>query len=441
MLRLVERVHVAAMSVQSIDDARRRQPSSSGGREMPNNVQAEESLLSAILWRSDALTAAAELLSPDDFWNPAHGHVFAAALRLHRRGDGVDPVTVTEALRADGLLDACGGPTAMVTLRDMGGVPSNARKYAKTIAGLAVLRRLIAAAGEIAEVAYTEPDAGEAIDRAHAILGSVDLPAVEVPGDLHVLDEFLARPKPAEGRRWLVPGLLKPGWRAIIVAPEGAGKTVALRAIAVGAASGVHPFGAPGTFPPVRALLVDLENPPDAIDDSCGPIVAQAHQLGDYEPGRVHLWHRPGGIDIRRRSDRAAFEAVLAHVRPDVVCLGPLYKLFHRTKGEDTEIAAEEVQAILDDLRTRFSFALVMEHHAPKGLSQSSRELAPFGSQRWMAWPELGITLAPENVKDPSRLVVGRFRYDRVKAAWPNRLDRGVTWPWNGRWEEGMPHA
>ena len=183
----------------------------------------------------------------------------------------------------------------------------------------------------------------------------------------------------------------------MIVAPEGVGKSFVLRAFAIGAASGVHPFGVPGVFEPVRTLLVDLENPPDAIDESCEPIKAQARRLGDYEPQRMHLWHRPGGIDIRRRADRAAFEAVLSHARPDVVCLGPLYKVFHRTKGEDSEIAAEEVQQILDDLRTRFSFALVMEHHAPKGMGAAHRELAPFGSQRWMAWPELGVTLAPEN--------------------------------------------
>ena len=109
---------------------------------------------------------------------------------------------------------------------------------------------------------------------------------------------------------------------------------------------------------------------------------------------------------------------------PQLVVAGPVYKLGRRRQGESYEDAAEGVQQVLDDLRTRFGFALVLEHHAPKG-EHGSRELAPFGSQRWLAWPELGLGLQPYVERDSTRgLRVQRFRGDRMASAWPDRLVR-----------------
>src|SRR5690606_19978943 len=108
-----------------------------------------------------------------------------------------------------------------------------------------------------------------------------------------------------------------------------------------------------------------LENPDDAITGSCRKIRATIDQ-DDYEPGRAWIWHRPGGFDLRSRALRAEFEANLALVRPDLVCLGPLYKAYQRKANEQDEQASAEVQATLDDLRTRYGFALLLEHHAPQ---------------------------------------------------------------------------
>jgi hypothetical protein len=107
------------------------------------------------------------------------------------------------------------------------------------------------------------------------------------------------------------------------------------------------------------------------------------------------------------------------------------------------EDEAEEVQHILDDLRVRYDFALVIEHHAPKG-NHDNRDLVPFGSQRWMAWPELGITLrkmddSTADMPATDRwLEVGRYREDRYACPWPTQLRRtNGDWPWIGTWEPG----
>jgi hypothetical protein len=62
--------------------------------------------------------------------------------------------------------------------------------------------------------------------------------------------------------------------------------------------------------------------------------------------------------------------------------------------------------------------------------------MAPFGSQRWLAWPELGLGLKPD--KETGGLLVRRFRGDRMASDWPDKLVRGQVWPFEGVWHKGL---
>lgn len=161
--------------VQSIEDVRRRHQGSSGVRVPPHNLQAEESLLGAMLLSGDAIAACTEVrLSSEDFYKPAHGHVFAAVSGLYARGVPADPVTVADELRRDGLLEAIGGPATLISLQ--AGTPSigNASRYARIVEEHALLRRLIRAGGDVCELGYSLPsDVTEAVDRAEALLFDV----------------------------------------------------------------------------------------------------------------------------------------------------------------------------------------------------------------------------------------------------------------------------
>ena len=76
----------------------------------PHNLEAEESLLGAMMLSREAITAAVEAhIEAGDFYKPAHGVIYDAALSLHSRGEPIDPVTVAEELRRGGQLDALGG--------------------------------------------------------------------------------------------------------------------------------------------------------------------------------------------------------------------------------------------------------------------------------------------------------------------------------------------
>ena len=159
--------------VQSISDARSRPPGAPG-RVPPHNLEAEESLLGAMLLSKDAIATAVETVRPEDFYKPAHGHLFEGIQSLYGQGEPVDPVTVAEELRRAGLLDALGGKSAI--LRIQAGTPAaaNAAFYARIVEEHSLLRRLIGVAGEIAEMGYEMPDdVANTLDRAETLVFEV----------------------------------------------------------------------------------------------------------------------------------------------------------------------------------------------------------------------------------------------------------------------------
>ncbi len=145
------------------------------GRVPPHNIEAEESLLGAMLLNRDAIIAAAEAgVGSTDFYKPAHGHVFDAITGLYATGEPADPITVAEALHRAGLLESMGGPAFLLTLQARTPATSNAGRYARIVEEHALLRRLISVAGEIAEMGYSLPeDVRATVDRAEALVFDV----------------------------------------------------------------------------------------------------------------------------------------------------------------------------------------------------------------------------------------------------------------------------
>ena len=159
--------------VQAIDDARRR-PRLAASRVPPHNLDAEQSLLGAMLLSRDAIAAAVEYCGTDDFYKPAHAHIFDAITTLYTRGEPADPVTVADELSRAGLLEAAGGLGALVSLQADTPATTNAGRYAQIVEEHALLRRLIAVAGEIAEMGYSVPeDVTAAVDQAEALVFNI----------------------------------------------------------------------------------------------------------------------------------------------------------------------------------------------------------------------------------------------------------------------------
>ncbi len=127
-----------------------------------------------MLLSKDAIAAAVEVCGPDDFYKPAHGHLFEAITSLYAHGEPADPVTVADELARADLLEAIGGPSVLTDLQANTPAISNAGHYGRIVEEHALLRRLIGVAGEIAELGYAMPEDVEgAIDQAETMMFDV----------------------------------------------------------------------------------------------------------------------------------------------------------------------------------------------------------------------------------------------------------------------------
>jgi replicative DNA helicase len=143
-------------------------------RTLPHNLEAERSVLGAILIHNDAFNLAAEIISPADFFRDAHRRIFDKMTALNERSEPVDFVTLKEALAKSGEIDEVGGPAYVASLAD--GVPraTNVEYYARIVKEKATLRNLIYAANKILGNAYeAEQESDLVLDEAEAAIFSV----------------------------------------------------------------------------------------------------------------------------------------------------------------------------------------------------------------------------------------------------------------------------
>ena len=130
-------------------------------RTLPHSLDAEKSVLGAILIHNDAFNHAAEVLDSQDFFRDAHRRIFDRMVVLSERGDAIDFITLKEELARAGDLDEVGGPSYIAALAD--GVPrsANVEYYARIVKEKSTLRSLIHSANKILTEAYEgeqEPD-------------------------------------------------------------------------------------------------------------------------------------------------------------------------------------------------------------------------------------------------------------------------------------------
>lgn len=269
------------------------------------------------------------------------------------------------------------------------------------------------------------------IGRIHSILdrmSGTDL-ALDT-GRLVDWDSFINTEAPDDDYDWVVPGLLERQDRVIVVAAEGVGKTMLARQVAIMSAAGLNPF----TYEhmdPIRTLTIDLENPERIIRRMSSSIFGASKRQSRHggPSDRAHLLIKPAGVDFLKSPDRVLVEEAIERTKPDLICIGPLYKSFLDPGTKTSEAVAVEVARYLDYIRTTYNCALWMEHHAPLG-GNGGRELRPFGSAVWSRWPEFGLTLEPDLTADvPYVYKVGNFRGDRDVRHRPVKIKRGKVFP------------
>jgi replicative DNA helicase len=123
-------------------------------RTLPHNLEAERSVLGAILVHNDAFNLAAQVIDSGDFYRDAHRRIFDKMVQLNERNQAIDFVTLKEELSRAGEIDEVGGPAYVASLAD--GVPraTNVEYYARIVKEKATLRNLVFAANKILTSAY-----------------------------------------------------------------------------------------------------------------------------------------------------------------------------------------------------------------------------------------------------------------------------------------------
>ncbi|RME51748.1 MAG: replicative DNA helicase, partial [Caldilineae bacterium] len=171
-------------------------------KSIPANLEAERAVLGALLIDPDAIIKVANFLRPEDFYRESHGWIYSALLALHERREPADFVTLLDELERQERLGEIGGPAYITELINSTPTAIYIDYYARIVERTAILRRLIHAAGQIAELAYDESnDVDDVVDRAEQIIFGIsesrihrDLtPISSIMADVVDQIDFLAR--------------------------------------------------------------------------------------------------------------------------------------------------------------------------------------------------------------------------------------------------------
>ena len=144
------------------------------GKIPPQNVDAEMSLLGAVLIDEETLADITEHVKPHDFYDKRHAIIYDAILRLYEKNKPVDLLTLTDELKRKKEIDGVGGSAYLTELTNYVPTAAHAASYAEIVAQKAVRRRLIKASGEISELGYNEEtNTQELLQQAEAELFAV----------------------------------------------------------------------------------------------------------------------------------------------------------------------------------------------------------------------------------------------------------------------------
>lgn len=156
----------------------------------PQNLDAEKSILGAILIDENVLTRVSDKLHADDFYDRRHELIFGAVIRLYEKHSPVDLLTLSDELKKKSELDEAGGPDYLSELTNQVPTAAHAESYADIITQNAMRRRLITASGSIAELAFDEAkNSGELLESAEQHLFAVSDKALRQ--DLTSLEQIL----------------------------------------------------------------------------------------------------------------------------------------------------------------------------------------------------------------------------------------------------------
>lgn len=385
---------------------------------------AELAVLAACVESKMARQEARRHISGGDFYSPHHEEVWAAIARLDRHGKAIDHITLNTMLA---------GTSAQRTLVDVittQALPDNVAEYAAIVRSWSTKRRIESTARKVLQQALSpEVNASgfaASVATQFASIRDSGVGAEDITGV--TVAELLAEED--DEPDWLIPSLLERRDRFMLTGEEGLGKSHFLRQFAIHAAAGLNPLDMGLRISPLKVVIVDCENTWSQVRRKVRPAVEWAARQG-IDPSDRIVVDCTSRMDITRDKDLARIHQLLDACQPDLVVIGPLYRLVPRALQTDDDAAP--VLAALDTIRDR-GCALLMEAHAGHAVGKAGvRDLRPRGSSALLGWPEFGFGMRNIGTEGYADLVQwrGPRETDRM---WPARLRKAVD---GQRW---LPH-
>jgi replicative DNA helicase len=156
----------------------------------PQNLDAEESVLGAMLLSPGAIGAVSEVMDAGDFYRESHATIYRAALALYAKGEPVDAITLVDELERRGELERAGGRVRVHELAALVPATANAAHYARIVREMATLRGLIRAGSEVARLGWERPgETSDLVDRAEQLI--FELSQSRVTGEFSHIETLL----------------------------------------------------------------------------------------------------------------------------------------------------------------------------------------------------------------------------------------------------------
>ena len=385
---------------------------------------AEIAALAAGLMSKTARDEIRRHVTAADFYDPRHEAIWDAMCRLDRHGKQVDAVSLmATATETRGVNEVM---IDVVTAHNA--FPDHAGQYAELIRGWAIRRRIATTARTVLQQAL-RPDQNPA---GYAATVANEFAAIRDSGvaddvTAKTLEEVLAEPD--DEPDWLIPGLLERRDRLIITGDEGLGKSHLLRQFGISAAAGMDPWDTSATFDPVKVMIFDCENTEAQVRRVARGMVGFAGRYGRRDVASRVMLRCSSRMDITRDRDLAQIHHELDAQQPDLVIIGPMYRLVPRAIQTDDDAAP--VLAALDTIRDR-GIALLIEAHSGHAIGKGgSRDMRPRGSSALLGWPEFGYGLRDLGAEGKRYCEFVAWRGNRSERDWPRalkRADDGVRW-------------
>lgn len=400
-----------------------------------HDLEAEQATLGAMLQSPAVAEQVRRVLVSADFYRPAHAIIFEQITGMLAENVAVDVIALNARLQERGLDSKTGHAPYLHTIIASVPIVASGPAYAAIVRKHAITRRLREAGSRIMQWTGDDQATEDPAGLTERILRELEATRAEGTGVADITakpsDDFINTPLADDEYDWVIPNLLERKDRLILTGFEGAGKSTLFRQLAVMTAAGIHPFRL-FRFRPGRCLLLDFENSERHTRRKLWPLLQTAMTAteGNFDFRNLWIECRTGGVDLSADKGVSWLLQQVSALKPDIVFLGPLYKLAPRALNDDTDAAP--VLAALDMIRER-NACVVLEAHAGHAVGPGGkRDLRVRGSAAFMGWPEFayGLRWADGSTRERRVVEFSPWRTDRDERQWPEKLEQGSPWPW-----------